>query len=333
MKTASSHRRTPAALAAAACVLLALAGAHAAPADSVVPPITLGPTAVVNGIAIVTGSVTTPSPATAGVSINGQPLGLNATGRFTGVANLAGKSELAITVQDTTTGDTSTVSIPLTANLVGPGGVVSPDALAAIQAAAVSIAKPVGGFVSDPGTITVEGAAGKANELAGLAVNGVETLSSVAPNGTFAVPVPGTSREIGVLMTDQQGVSLETRYRTVAVTSVSAQDATGVRIASIRYFAKAVKQTKRIRMVVTVKDRRALVVRGARVTVRSAQTGRLIGGAKLKKTNRSGQAGFVLHLRRRAFGKRLVVVTTAKTPKAQAVKRSSVRLPRLARRG
>ena len=330
MRTASSIKRTPAALAAAACILLALAGAHSAPADVVLPSVTLGPTTVLNGVATVSGTVTSPSPASAELTINGQPLGVNAAGQFTGVASLNGQSALSLAIRNPATGDVSTVTIPLTANLVGPGGVVSPEALAAIEQAALSIVKPVGGFVSVGDPISVSGSLGNGEQLAGLSVNGADGLSTLRPDGTFAVPVPGTTREISVLMTDKQGVSLETRYPVSQLAYVSAANAVGVRIASIRYFAKHVRTTKRLRMIVTIKDRRGVLVHGASVTVRSTRTGRIVGRAKLKRTNKKGQVGFVLRLRRAAFGKRVVFVTTAKTPKAKAAKRTSVRLPRFA---
>jgi hypothetical protein len=334
MKKLPSHRRTLAGLVTVACVLLALVAARMAPADTVVPSITLGQTTIANGVATVSGSITTPSPATAGLTINGQSLGLNAAGQFAGVINLGGQSVLSLAVRDGATGDVSTVTIPLTANLVGPGGVVSPDALSGIQAAALSIAKPVGGFVSGLEPITVGGHIADSGQLAGLTVNGVDALSSLQPNGNFSVPVPGTSREISVLMTDKQGVSVQTRYATVSPAYVSAASAVGLRVASVRYFKRHAKKTKQIRMLVTVKDRRAIAVRGAKVTVRSVKSGRIIGRLKVKKTNKLGRVGFVLHLRRAAFGKRLVVMTRAKTPLAKAAKRTSVRLPRLApRRG
>ena len=49
-------------------------------------------------------------------------------------------------------------------------------------------------------------------------------------------------------------------------------------------------------------------------------------------TRVKGQTAFILRLRKNAFGKRFVLVATAKTPKAKASRRSSVRLPRLANR-
>jgi hypothetical protein len=222
----------------------------------------------------------------------------------------------------------STVTIPLTTNLVGPGGVVSPTALSALEQAAASVTEPVGGFVSVGGEpISIGGSVGNRDQLAGLSVNGVDALSTLSPDGAFSVRVPGTTREVTVLMTDKQGVSLEQRYPAAAPTYVSAANAVGIRVVSVRYYTKGVKTRKRLRLVVAVKDRRGLSVRGARVTVKAMRSARVVGGAKVKRSNKQGQAGFVLRLRPKAFGKRLVVITTARTPTAKTSKRTSVRVP------
>src|SRR5439155_15165391 len=83
-----------------------------------------------------------------------------------------------------------------------------------------------------------------------------------------------------------------------------------------------------VRMVITVKDRRGLLIQGAKISVRSTKAGRLSHRPKLHLSGRKGRATFTLRLRQAAFGKRLIVVTLAKTPKAKATKRSSVSLPR-----
>jgi hypothetical protein len=70
-------------------------------------------------------------------------------------------------------------------------------------------------------------------------------------------------------------------------------------------------------------------INGAVVTVRSARHGRIVGRAKTRSTNLYGKATFFLRLRKAAFGKRLSLVTTAKTPTAKVTKRSSVHMPRL----
>jgi hypothetical protein len=313
-------------LAALASLAVALAGPAAAGAEDVAPQVKLGPTTILNGLAVVSGTVSDESSG-AQLTINGQPVDVATGGSFAGVVNLNGQSVLSLALSNPGSGESSTVTIPLDTNLVGPGGILSSESLAALEQAAVTILKPVDGFVSvGDQPIEVSGGVGNGDKLIGLSVNGVDAHSTLKPDGGFSVPVPGTTREISVLMTDRQNVSLETRY---ATRSVSATDAVGVRITKIRYFAKGIKRTKRLRMVVTVKDRLNRMIQEAVVTVRSAKTRRIVGRAKVKRTNRNGKVTFVLRVRRAAFGKRTTFVATAKTPSAKATKRTAVRLPRM----
>jgi hypothetical protein len=338
MSTRLSPRRTFLALAVLASAAIALVGARPAPGDLVIPVVKLGPTTVLNGVATVSGTLAGTSPSSAELTINGQPVGVNAAGQFATTVTMGGQSALTLAVRNPATGDVTTLSVPLTTNLIGPGGIIPPSVLSALEQAALAVTKPIGGFVSvgDDKPITVAGSVGNRDQLAGLSVNGVDALSAVQPDGSFAVPVPGTSREVTVLMTDKQGVSQSTTYpvsraaqSSTGATTVSAAQAVGVRITSVRFFAKKIRTIKRLRMVVTVKDRRGLKIRGAVITVASTKPGRLARRAAAKRSNKAGQVGYVLRLRPKAFGKRLVLVTTAKTPKAKAAKRVSVRLPRL----
>lgn len=335
MSEIRTRKRPLAVLAATAGAVLTLLVAGSAPGDIGNPVVTLGPTTVLNDVASVSGTVAGIDPSTAALSINGQPVGINAAGRFSGVVNLNGRSELVLSVSDPLTGRTNTIDIPLTTNIVGPGGVISPGVLSGIEQAAVSLLRPAGGFVGiGDKPITISGIVGNRDQLAGLTINGIDAMSLLKPDGSFAVPIPGSSKEVAVVVTDKQGVSVSTGERVTQrdATSVSATEALGVRIVSIRYYAKGVRKTKRLRMIVTVKDRRGLLIHGAVVSVRGAKAGRIAGRAKAKRSDAKGRAGFVLRLRPRAFGKRLVVVVGAKTPTAKASKRSSLALPRLAPR-
>jgi hypothetical protein len=329
MTTIRPRRRTLVALVILASAFGALAGAGPAPGDVVSPVVRLGPTTVANGVASVSGTVTTPWASSAALTVNGQPLGVNAAGQFAETVNLNGQSALSLAVLNPASGEVSTLNVPLTTNLVGAGGVIPPQVLDGLEQAALTIAKPIGGFISVGGKpISISGSVGNSDQLVGLSVNGIDALSLLTPNGTFTLPIPGTTRDVSVVMTDKQGVSLETRYPASQATYVSARNALGIRIASIRYYAKRVRTTKRVRMIVTVKDRRGLRIRGAKITVKSVRSGRVANRLRTKKSTKKGQAGFVLRLRPKAFGKRLVLVATAKTPNAKASKRTSVRLPR-----
>jgi hypothetical protein len=338
MSAILKKRRLLAAHAAAAGVVLMLFAAGPAPGELGNPVVTLGPTTVLNGVATVTGTVAGLQPSSVQLSVNGQPVAINAAGQFVAIVNLNGRSEVTLTLTDPLTSRTNTISIPLTANLIGVGGVIPPGVLSGLQQAAVSLLKPAGGFVSsDGGPLAVSGTVGKREQLASLTINGIDALELLQPNGIFTVPIPGTSKEVTMIVIDRQGVSSTTVEPIArgsagagAATSVAAKDALGVKIATVRYFTKRIRTTKRLRVLVTVKDRRNLFIRGAVVTIRGAKARQVAGRAALKRTNRKGQVGFVLRLRPGAFGKRVVIVATAKTPSAKTARRTSVRLPRLA---
>jgi hypothetical protein len=306
-----------------------------ASAELLKSPITLGPTSVLNGTATVTGKVNETAPAGATVSINGAPLSVKADGTFAAVVNVAGRSSLGIQVTDPVSGETSSLSIPLNTNVVGPGGVIPPDVLRSLEQAAVSVLQPVGGFsILDGRPINVGGNVLDRDQLAGLTVNGKDVLGTLDSGGGFTVPIPGTSRTVTIIATDKRGVSTTTTYpvthqASAAGTTVAAAKAVGVRVASVRYVTKSFRKTKRVRMIVTVRDSLGRLVRGATVQVRGAPATRLVGRPKLKKTDKLGRASFLLKPHARAYGKRLFTVTTAKTPTAKAQRKTSVRVPKL----
>jgi hypothetical protein len=328
-------------LAAAVAALAVLALTPSAPAEVVKPLVVLGPTTVLNGIATVSGTLG-PESSGAELTVNGQRLAVDAVGRFAGAVNLNGQSALTFSVKNPTTGREATTTIPLSTNIVGPGGLIGPGILDALERAAVALFEPVGGFtVTDGLPLRVEGSVGDPASLASLKVNGQELLGSLDANRGFSVELPGTTKMITLTTTDRQGV-----YQTLAVPTttaptttvptgteatrtVAANAAQGVKIAKIRYITKNVRRTKRMRMVVTVKDRRGLLIRNATVRVRSRYARRLVRNPRIRKTNKVGQVAFLMRARNRAFGKRLVMITLAKTPKAKASKVSSVRIPKL----
>ena len=324
-----------------AAVLAALAvvavTTPAAPGEVLSPAVTLGPMTVANGTATVAGSLGVPS-SNVQLTVNGQPLQIDAAGNFSGAVNLNGQSVLVFGLRNSG-GEITTVSIPLNTNIVGPGGVIGPDVLAALEKAAVSILKPADGFkILDNLPLRIEGSVGDKGSLASLKVNGKDVLGLIGEDRGFSVTVPGTTKEISVTATDSKGVSqtstvpvfhTTSMFTTAAGRSISAKGAQGVRIAKIRYITRSVRRTKRLRMIVTVRDRQNRLIRGATVSVRSRFARRITRNPRAKKTNRVGQAAFLLRARNRAFGKRLVMVTLARTPSAKATKSSSVRIPRL----
>lgn len=327
-------------LALAAAILVALSLAASSGADLVKPSVSLGPVTVLNGTATLAGSVKSPAAGTT-ISVNGSPLSINAGGQFAGVVNLAGQTKLDITVRNPVTGEASTTSIPLNSNIVGPGGVISPEVLANLEQAGVSLLKPLDGFgILDGLPLDLRGGVLDSGKLADLEVNGTGVLDKLNRDGVFSLTVPGTTKEITVSATDRNGVTHTTSYEvrplssivaTPSGPSVAAAGAQGLRITSIRHALKGVKKTRRFRTQVVVKDSRGYLVRGATVLIRPLAKKRLRSLPRAVKTGKTGRANFVLRPAKKTFGKRFILQVSAKTPSTKAAKRSYVRLPRLAR--
>jgi hypothetical protein len=324
-------------LAAAACALaLVLApGARAGLVEVDLSPISVGPITVANGVATITGTVGGATDATANLTVNGQPIGLNIGGKFTAVVDLGGQSLIELVLDTPATGEQSVLRIPLT--LLGPGGTIPSNVLDPLLDAKIEILLPPGGILAtDDGGLTVEGTVLGPDSLLSLTINGRSVTPG--PGGGFTVPLPPGTREVVVVATGRNGVSqtstfpvtqLGSTISTSQGTSVSAAGALGVRIVSIKYKPNA--QTKRVRMIVTVKDRRGYLIRDAIVTVKGMPARAIQGGVQAATTNRIGKATLVLRPQPALFGGRLATRTTAKTPSAAATKVSSTRLPRPAR--
>jgi hypothetical protein len=319
-------------LAAVATGFVLVAGARSVDAPQL---LTLNPIVVANGTAAVSGSVGG-AGARAQLTVNGHPLSLDATGGFAGVVALDGASSLELAVATPATGERVVFEIPLTAALLGPGGVIPGNVIDAVEQAGAKLLEPVGGFRTIAGEpLTVSGTVLDRDQLVGLSVNGKDVLGLLGPDQSFTIQLPGTTKEITLTVEDAEGVTDTTYYRVLEPTtvlrtragdSIAASQATGLRIAKVRYSTRGLVRTKRVRMIVTVKDSRGYLVRGAKITVRSKAAGRLTRRSQAKRSGRTGQAGFVLRVRPRMLGKRLVMVTVARTPTAKASKVSSVRL-------
>ena len=325
------------ALALAACaIVLALApGGRAGVLGVNVSPITVGPITVANGVATITGTVGGVTDAEAHLTVNGQPVGLNLNGKFDVVVDLGGQSLIELKLDTPATGEQSVLRIPLT--LLGPGGTIPSNVLDPLLDAKIELLLPPGGIVStDGGGITIEGSVLSPDSLLSLTINGRPV--SPQSDGSFTATVPPGSREVVVVATGRNGVSQTSVFpvsqftstiSTSQGTSVSAAGALGVRIVNIKY--KANPQTRRVRMIVTIKDRRGYLIRDAIVRVKGVPAANLQGGVQAATTNRVGKATLTLRPRLTLWGARMATRTTVNTPAASATKISSTRLPRPAR--
>ena len=355
--SASSVRRAGIlALATALLVSLALvpaAGAQAGLPTPAVPAVTLGPITVGSGpnpLVSLTGTVGGESLANADLKINGQPVTLNqSTGAFVASVDLNGMRFIELRL-----GDNLITRIPLD---LASNGIIPANVLNALRGAGISLISPPDGFKILDGTpLTVEGKVADKNALASLKVNGQEVVGLLksdtsTPNNpndaTFSVPVSGSSREVSVTATDKQGVSQTNSFsidrassvlNTEAGKSVSAAGAKGLRIFRVRYITKGVQKSKRIRMIVTLKDTRGFLVRGGivRVRARDFNAKAIVGGQQAKVTGKVGTATFLLRLNPKAFSakkRRLFTVAVAVTPTKSVKRNTSAYLPRLRRAG
>lgn len=328
------------ALAAISVIAVTLAaGARTADAPRL---LTVNPITIANGTATLSGNVGGMPTAGLHVTVNGQPVALDAAGAFSGSFNLDGASALQLSLASAATGRTVDFQIPLTDGLVGPNGVIPASVLDAVEQAGATLLEPAGGFRAIAGEpLAVGGSVADSSKLAGLDVNGKDVMPLLGSDQTFSTQVPGSTKEVALTARDSQGVTETTHYRVldssapltvVGGQSVTAAQAIGLKIAKVRYHTKRVARTKLLRMVVTVKDRRGYLVRGAKVTVRSRAAGRLTKRTHVKRSAKTGQAGFLLRVRSATLGKRLVMVAVARTPHAKASKVTSVRLAKPARR-
>jgi hypothetical protein len=313
-----------------ACVIVALAVAlavvpYAVPA-STPPLVQLGPIAVADGTAVLAGTLS-PQAAGSTLTVNGHPLSVDASGAFAGSVDLNGSGSIALQLSDPVGGQT-VFTIPLT--LAGLGGVIPTGVLDSVQQAGVSLLGPIAGDDGSP--LTLAGSVLDKTQLAGLTANGMDILGALGSDGSFSVQLPGTTKVVTLAATDTHGTTetivSSVGHQTLSSSTTAAASAMGVRIVKVRFYKQNVRSRHFMRMVVTVKDRRGLLIRGAKLSVRSTRPGRLSQRPKMHLSGRKGRATFTLRLGKAAFGKRLVVVTLAKTPKAKATKRSAVVVPR-----
>ena len=315
-----------------ATLAVALAGSQAV--GAVVAPVVIDTVTVEDGVAVVTGSVDAEL-----VAVNGKRIDVGADGAFRAEVDLSEELLVVELVESPT--ELVTIRIPLDVLLQSGGEGV----LNALVDAGISIDVPSEGFQIVDGELPlVEGRILNDSNLELLEVNGVDVLGRMGENGLFSIALgSSSSREtVNVVATDRSGVSQTTTFTATRVkstittragTSVSAAGARGIVIAKVALDKRFLTSPKKqLRMVVTVKDRRGYLIRGASLRLR-AMPAKHVANGKLRAgfTNRFGKAQFRYTLRAKAMtgspAKWLTIVTRAATPKASASKRVQLRLP------
>jgi hypothetical protein len=284
------------------------------------PLLRLGPITVANGTATLAGTLAS-ELADVTLTINGQPVGLDAAGAFAANVPLNGAGTLSLALKQGGTAQQTTFEVPLSGALI-PAGVLD-----SLEQAGISLLAPTGAGNGDP--LTVSGGVLDRGSLSSLTLNGQDVLGTLGSSGTFTVQVPGTTKVITLSATDRNGSS-ETIQTPVSIPAVvSAKGAVGVRFVRIAFYTKNVRKNHRVRMIVTVRDLRGSLVKGATVSVRSLKRGRLVRTPKSGLTGPKGNATIVLPLRAVAFGKRLTVNTVARTPSAKVSRKRGLRIPKV----
>jgi hypothetical protein len=317
-----------------ATLAVALAGSQTAKGLAV--PVLINGVTVEDGVAMVTGVVDAEL-----VEVNGVLVGVGENGAFSAPVDLSADA-LVLEILESPS-EVVKIIIPIDV-LLATGG---EGILNNLAAAGISVITPVGGFqVIDGQMPLVEGRVLNASSLSALTVNGVNVLSRLGEDGLFSID-PGsssssTTREtVVVIATDRRGVSQTSTFRTTRVTStiatragtsVSAAGAQGIRITRIAVDKRFAKSTEVVRLVVTVKDRRGYLIRGALLRLRAMPAKHTANGSQRAGfTNRVGKAQFGFRLRASAFAgpgpKFLTIATRAATPKSSTAKKVALRLP------
>ncbi len=284
------------------------------------PLVTLGNITVANGTAAVTGTLGSQAAGST-VTVNGHPLAVNTSGTFSGTADLNGAQAIDLGISKPATGIGTHFQIPVQGQTLIPG-----SAIDSLTQAGLSVLQPT---VAPGQPVTVSGSVADGSRLVGLGVNGVDALGQAQQGGSFIVPLPADTGEIQVTASGVNGTTEVINapvFRPFSTSTVSARDAVGIRIAKIRYIRKGVLRTHRIRMIVTVRDARGRLIRGATIRV-TANGHKLAKQPRATRSGSKGRATIALRVASSAYGKRLVTVTVAKTPHAKAMKRTAVRVP------
>jgi hypothetical protein len=329
--SASSARRF-AALLVLVLTAAALAVSRGAQADIGAPLLDLDTISVENGVAVVSGTIDTD-----GLEVNGVPVVVDASGRFTAVVDLNG-DDAAVTVSFVgEAGEDVLIRVPLA--VLGSGG--SADGiLEDLFGSGTTVVVPPDGFqIVDGQMPSVEGSVLRADKLASLEINGKEILSLLGPGGSFSiVPSKSSTDTVVVTATDRSGVSQTSTFKmtsaigTRTATSVSAAAAKGIRIASISIDRSKLRSLRQLKIVATVKDLRGLRIRDAAVRL-TGSPGRFVvnGPVRAGFTNKLGKVTFRLGFKKTAFAplksRPFALLVRAKTPTAAAAKRAYLRLP------
>ena len=190
---------------------------------------------------------------------------------------------------------------------------------------------------SDPPVVVVA-PSGQADACLSSEHSGVNPPGSNAGNTVQLADRPCTTApqsaagQIGATQAGETRAPAQTSGGSAASTAVvTAADAVGLRIASIRIDARGIAKTRRLGVIVTVRDQRKRVVRYAVISLGCTKGAHGVAGCRQSSfSNGLGRASFRLKLGAHVTARRISLAVTARTPRFQARKLVTVRLPKLA---
>ena len=314
-----------------ATLAVALAGGQSAKA--ITAPVLIDAVSIANGAAVITGHVDAEV-----VEVNGQVVVVAENGAFSASIDLSADA-LVLEVLGSPN-EHVTITIPIDV-LLATGG---KGVLNGLVDAGIAVDTPAEGFrVVDGQMPLVEGRVLDDSNLEVLEVNGIDVLRRLGDDGLFSIDLgsspSSTSREtVTFVARDERGVTQTSTFTTTRVTStiatragssVSAAGARGIVISRLALDSRFLRSAKHVRVLVTVKDRRGYLIRGASLRLRAMPAKHVANGAlRAAFTNRVGKAQFAYRITASAFkGGLLTIAARAATPKSTATKKVALRLP------
>jgi hypothetical protein len=171
-------------------------------------------------------------------------------------------------------------------------------------------------------------AGGSSGSGSGGGAGGTQSSATAPANSSTQASSSKTTTSSRSATTSRRSAGFSTTS-SATTASVSAANARGLRITHVRYKLVNAKAGQRLRVVVTLRDRKHRPVRAAIVSLnRLAGARSTLPGLRLGLSNRKGQAAFVVQLRKSMFGQRILLRIGARTPSARVFRVGSVLVPK-----
>jgi hypothetical protein len=171
-------------------------------------------------------------------------------------------------------------------------------------------------------------AGGSSGSGSGGGAGGTQSSATAPANSATQASGSKTSTSSRSATTSRRSAGFSTTS-SATTASVSAANARGLRITRVQYKFVNAKAGKRLRVVVTLRDRKHRSVRAAIISLnRLAGAKSTLPGLLLGLSNRKGQAAFVVQLKKSMFGHRVLLRIGARTPSARVLRVGSVLVPK-----